>query len=447
MKEPRYLAVELLCRTFRHGSYTNIQLGHGLSNSGMTECDKRLCSVIYYGVVERKITLDYIIGGLCSRPVNKLDDVVLNILRCGIYQILYMDNIPDSAAVNESVSLTKKLGKTSASGLVNAVLRGFIRQGRQLRLPKDTAIAASVMYSAPVWLTETLSADYGPEHMADLLSDALEKPPVTIHMNRLRCTAEELSAALGSIDILKVPEIPDCFELSGGNPAETEAFKKGFFHVQDKASQLCCMALAPQENDLVLDICAAPGGKTFTMAEMMQGRGELYAFDLHEKRVKLIRDGAQRLGLENIRAAAGNASVFNPELPQFDKILCDVPCSGIGAVRRKPEIKYKNPEDFEGLPSVQYAIAENALNYLRVGGEMVYSTCTLRKAENDDVVKRLLENHPELEPVTFLEELGCPFGSGMATIFPEYFRSDGFFIAKFRKIKEASGWKKSTYLV
>ena len=435
MKNPRYLAVELLNKTFRNGSYSNIQLSHGLDRSDMPVRDKKLCSVIYYGVIERKITLDHIIGGLCSRPLKKLDDTVLNILRCGIYQLLYMDNIPDNAAVSESVSLAKQFGKTSASGMVNAVMRNFIRRGRLYPVPCDILHSSSIMYSAPEWLVESLFADYGAELMTDLLSDALEKPPVTIRMNPLKCTEAQLREALGDITAEKCAEIPGCFILSGGDPVSSEAFKKGFFHVQDKASQLCCMALNPGEKDRVLDICAAPGGKTFTMAELMNGSGEIYAFDLHEKRVKLIKSGAERLGLSNIRAMTGDASVYNEELPKFSRILCDVPCSGVGAIRRKPEIKYKNPDDFAGLPEIQYNIAENALNYLERGGELVYSTCTLRKDENDRVIDRLLENHPELEPVNILEELGEPFGSYKANIFPKHFGSDGFFISKVRKAR------------
>ena len=435
MKNPRYLAVELLNKTFRNGSYSNIQLSHGLNSSDMSDRDKKLCTLIYYGVIERKITLDHIIGGLSSRPLNKLDDTVLNILRCGIYQLLYMENIPDNAAVNESVALAKQFGKTSASGMVNAVLRNFIRHEKIFPVPCDILHSSSIMYSAPEWLVDSLFADYGAELMADLLSDALEKPPVTIRMNPLKCTEAQLLEALGDITAENIPQIPGGYILSGRDPVSTEAFRKGYFHVQDKASQLCCMALNPSENDRVLDICAAPGGKTFTMAEKMNGKGELYACDLHEKRVKLIKAGAERLGLENITAMTGDASVFNPKFPKFSKILCDVPCSGIGAVRRKPEIKYKDPDDFAGLPEIQYKIAENALNYLETGGELIYSTCTLRKAENDEVIDRLLRAHPELEPVDFLTQLGEPFGSYKASIFPKYFGSDGFFISKVRKAR------------
>ena len=435
MNNARYLAVELLNKTFRSNSYSNIQLNHGLSSSDLSDRDKKLCSVIYYGVIERRITLDHIIGGLSSRPIEKIDDTVLNILRIGIYQLLFMDNIPDNAAVNESVSLAKKFKKTSASGMVNAVLRNFIRREKKYPIPCDIINSASIMYSVPCWLVESLCVDYGTELMTDLLSGAVNKPPLTIRLNNILTDSDTLCKELGNIEAKECSDIPNCFLLSGGDVASTAAFKNGLFHVQDKASQLCCMALNPSEDDIVLDICAAPGGKTFTMAELMNGKGEIYAFDLHKKRVDLICDGAKRLNLKNIKTMVGDASVFNSELPQFTKILCDVPCSGIGAIRRKPEIKYKNPEEFKNLPEIQYKIAENALKYLKVGGEFLYSTCTLRKAENEEVIDKLLKNHPELEPMCFLEELGEPFGESKVSLFPRYFNSDGFFISKVKKVR------------
>lgn len=435
MQDPRHTAVKLLCKTFEKNSYSNIQLGSALSSGDMDDRGKKLCSALYYGVIERKITLDHIIGGLSSRPVSKLDPQVLNILRCGIFQILYMDNIPDNAAVNESVNLAKSMKKTSASGMINAILRNFIRKGKEIDLPTDEIKAASVKYSAPVGLVKTLTTDYGREYAEDLLGAALGKPDISVRRNPLKCSHDRFIEALDGINSEKSDIIDCCYHLECSDPAGLEAFKSGYFHVQDLSSQLCCAALAPTAQDLVLDICAAPGGKTFTMAEMMEGKGRIFAFDLHEKRVKLIREGAERLGLENITASAGDATVFDPELPEFTKILCDVPCSGIGVIGRKPEIKYKDIADFSGLPAVQYTIAENAVKYLAVGGEMVYSTCTLRKEENENVFNKLLENHPELEPCKAEGVIGEKFGA-VASIFPMHFGSDGFFIAKLRRIRK-----------
>ena len=438
MTDPRYLAVKLLDKTFSSGSYSNIQLNAGLDSSGLDDRGKRLCSAIYYGVIQMKISLDYVIGKLSKRPADKLDSIIVNILRSGIYQLAYMEGVPDNAAVNESVSLAKKFGKTSAAGMVNAVLRNFIRQEKKIYEGEiiNNVRAMSIVYSCPEELVKSLTNDYGSELAFHFLVHSIEKPPVYLRRNQLRCTEKELQKAMGKIKTVCCgPIMPEtCFLMGNGNITSTKAFEKGFFHVQGMSSQCCCTALAPTENDLVLDICAAPGGKTFTMAEMMNGNGQIYAFDLHEKRAELIRKGAQRLGLANIRAAAGDATKFNPELPKFTKILCDVPCSGFGVIGKKPEIKYKKLSEFERLPEIQYNIAQNSLNYLEVGGEMVYSTCTLRKAENDEVVERLLREHPELEPVELPEMLMRKFGT-MATLSPMYGFDDGFFIAKFRKTR------------
>ncbi|WP_028518636.1 16S rRNA (cytosine(967)-C(5))-methyltransferase RsmB [Ruminococcus flavefaciens] len=429
MTDPRYLAVKLLDKTFSSGSYSNLQLDSGLKASDLDDRGKKLCSAVYYGVIERRLTLDHIIGGLSSRPIAKLDSIILNILRCGIYQIMYMDSIPDNAAVNESVALAKKFRKTSASGMVNAVLRSFIRSGKEIKLPKNSVEAMSVKYSAPVGLVKSFTDDYGAEKAEEFLKNSLEKSVTYLRRNALICSEEEFLAALCCIKAEKLKDC--CYTVESGDLTASEAFRKGFFHVQGLASQLCCETLAPTEQDRVLDICAAPGGKTFTMAELMNGKGEIYAFDLHEKRAELIRKGAERLGLTNIKAAAGDATVFNPQLPKFTKILCDVPCSGLGVIGSKPEIKYKNISDFAGLPDIQYKIVCNALNYLEAGGTLVYSTCTVRRAENEEVCKRLLSEHPELEAVELPEMMEENFGT-MATLMPPKFGS-GFFIAKFRK--------------
>ncbi|MBO5162863.1 MAG: 16S rRNA (cytosine(967)-C(5))-methyltransferase RsmB [Ruminococcus sp.] len=436
MTEPRYLAAKLLDKTFKSGSYSNIQLGSGLERSDLDSQGRRLCTVLYYGVIQRRITLDHVLARYCSRPLAKMDSIIVTILRCGLYQILYMDNIPDNAAVNESVRLAKQFGKTSASGMVNAVLRNFIRDGKVVISERDKENISelgriSAVWSIPEELAESLISDYGEDIVERFIRFTVTDSGETfIRRNPLKCTHEELSEALHGVELQTDDQL--CYRLKSGSVIDTDAFRSGFFHVQDISSQLCCMALAPTENDRVLDICAAPGGKTFTMAEMMNGRGEIHAFDLHEKRVKLIREGAERLGLSNISAKTGDAIVFMPELPKFTKILCDVPCSGYGVIGHKPEIKYKRLSEFERLPEIQYNIADNALNYLAVGGEMVYSTCTVRKAENEAVVQKILENHPETELAELPELYGRSFDNPK-TFFPCDFSGDGFFIAKFRK--------------
>lgn len=430
---PRYIAAKLLDKTFSEGSYSNIRLNSGLERSELDSQGKRLCTAIYYGVIQRKITLDYVLAQYCSRPLKKMDSIIVTILRCGLYQILYMDSIPDNAAVNESVELAKKFGKASASGMVNGVLRGFIRGGKKINCNLRGVEKLSVEYSAPAEFIESLTADYGEEKAKKFLEASLAENVTYIRRNPLKCSHEQLVSALADSGIQSCDQL--CYWLENGDIISTEAFKSGCFHVQDAKSQMCCMALSPTENDLVLDICAAPGGKTFTMAEMMNGRGGIHAFDIHENRVELIRRGAERLGLGNIIARTGDASRYDPELPRYTKILCDVPCSGFGVIMHKAEIKYKKLSDFDRLPEIQYNIAENALNYLAVGGEMVYSTCTVRKAENDAVVERLLKNHPELQ-LAEMPEIFSETPENPVTFFPfERLGSDGFFVAKFKKIR------------
>lgn len=435
MANARLLAVQLLDKTFQKNGFSNIVLDSALKDSQLSVQDKKFCTAVYYGVLERKITLDHIISQYC-RQMKKLDSMVVNILRTGIYQILYMDSVPDNSAVDESVKLTRKTGRSRFSGLVNAVLRNFIRDGREIKFPQNRCEMLSVKYSAPSWLVRKFINEYGSDFALAMLEASVMKPPVNIRLNNLCADEKSLFENSGGFEFVKKDFIENNYELKGsGDVTLIPAFEKGMFHVQDSASQLCCMALNPQKNDIVIDICSAPGGKAFTMAEMMENTGCIYAFDLHEKRVGLIKNGAKRLGIRNIKAQTGDAAVFNDKIPPADKILCDVPCSGLGVIRRKPEIKYKNPDDFKNLPEIQYKILENASKYLKKGGELVYSTCTLNKSENEGVIKKFLQNHPEFKGVSFLTELGEPFSDFAVTLSPQYFYCDGFFISKIMRIK------------
>lgn len=429
MADARYKAVKLLGKTFGKGGYSNILLDKALSENDMSKADKAFCSALYYGVLERKITLDHIISGYSKTKLSKMRPEILNILRLGIYQLKYMDGVPDSAAVNESVNLAKKLGFKNLSGFVNAVLRNFIRDEKQIKYPKSYSEKLSVEYSSPIWLTDLLTRNYTEEQTISLLKSSVEKPPVTIRLNNLKCKSVSELSELSPEETI----IDGCFKTAIGDVTKLKCFEKGMFHVQDIASQLCCMALYPKDGETVLDLCSAPGGKAFTMAEIMNNSGRILAFDIHENRVKLIRNGAKRLGITCIEATCGNASVYDADMPMADKILCDVPCSGLGVIRRKPEIKYKSIEDFERLPEIQYNILKNATKYLKIGGELVYSTCTVNPKENEEVVNRFLSENSGFEGVPFLTEMGRPFGKYTVTLFPNNFDSDGFFISKIRR--------------
>ena len=398
----RKLAVNLLLQRENTDGYLNLMLDHALENSELDLRDKRFCSALCYGVLERQITLDHIIRKYSKKPPEKLDTAVLQILRVGLYQLLYMKQVPDTAAVSESVKLTKKFRKASASGFVNAVLRSFIRDNKEIDYPKDSFNAS----------------------------------PLTIRRNPLAITEEELITDLEIRGIEKHKLVPNAYILkNGGNIRNCKSFKNGGFHVQDIASQLCASALGAKDGEIILDLCAAPGGKTFTIAENMNGTGMVYAFDLFEQRVGLIKKGAERLHLENVSAKQGDALVYNKELPKADRVLCDVPCSGIGVIRRKPEIRYKSEEEVSSLPELQWEILQNAAKYVKTGGVLIYSTCTILKEENEEIAEKFLLNYSDFKPEPLLPELHDELSGSMKTLLPSFLGSDGFFMAKFRRVK------------
>ncbi len=425
---PRLLCVRTLIRAIGSGSYGNLALGSALSRAeseGTADPrDAALCTALFQGTVERMLTLDACIRAHSKRPPEKLELPVLCVLRCGIYELLYLQT-PEFAAVNLWTEAVKKLKKSSASGMVNAVLRAFLRSGKQIPVPEEPIAAMSVRYSVPEPLLRLLLADYDTDTVTAFLEDADGEPPVYVRRSPQRVTEAEF---LNKTNAEPVAGIPGAYRLPRG-----QRIDGSILHVQDLASQLCCLALDPQPGETVLDVCAAPGGKSFTAAELMQNSGKIYAYDLHENRVRLIRNGAKTLGITCITAEPGDAR--KTEKPEADRVLCDVPCSGYGVIRRKPEIRYKDPAETESLPEIQYEILEASAGAVKPGGVLVYSTCTVLKRENEAVVQRFLAQHPEFVPEkpwqTYPALAG--YGSEMTTLFPAVLGSDGFFIAKLRK--------------
>lgn len=437
MADARITAAKLLNKMDSSEAYSNIVLDHALSEAGLSKRDKAFTAALFYGVTERKMTLDHIIRQNTRIPFEKIEPQALTVIRMGLYQILYMPSVPESAAVNESVKLCKRMKLFGVQGFVNGLLRNFIRNGCKINYDGMTnAERLSVEYSCPLWITEKWIDEYGEKNAVKALEASLGRAPVYARVNNLKTTADELCEALRKEGIKAEPYqgLPGCVTLEKtGGIEHCIAYREGLFHIQDISSQLCCHTLKPIVNETVIDICAAPGGKSFTMAEIMGNSGTVISMDLHDARVGLISKGAARLGLRIIDARQNNAVKFNEDLPMADRVLCDVPCSGLGVIRRKPEIKYKNPEEFKDLPRLQKAILETSAQYVKPGGTLVYSTCTLSRAENDDVAREFADNHPEFTPIVQTIPYPNAPNSHLRTFFPDPDGGDGFFTASFKK--------------
>lgn len=436
MADPRLTVVKMLMKMESSEAYSNLLLDHAFNEAELSDRDKAFAAALFYGVLERRLTLDHVIRTNSKIAFEKLDKAAVQILRTGLYQLLYMPSVPESAAVNESVKMCKKLKCFSAQGFVNGMLRSFIRSGKKISyLGISPEKRLSVEYSCPEWLTEKFISEYGMDFAVRALKASVGKPPVYARVNILRTTTDKVIAELAKhrIKAAPYPGLVNCIRLEkAGDIEKCAPFRQGLFHVQDISSQLCCLTLRPVVNETVLDVCAAPGGKSFTLAELMGNNGKLYSMDLHDMRVGLIEDGAARLGIKIITAMQNDASKFNGALPQADRVLCDVPCSGFGVIRRKPEIKYKPPEEFARLPEIQYQILETSARYVKSGGTLVYSTCTLSRAENDDVADRFAAAHPEFMPIVQPVPLSAP-GDYKRTYCPDENGGDGFFTASFRR--------------
>lgn len=418
MTNPRKAAVQILIKIEKDNAYSNITLKSYLTETELSREDKAFISALVYGVLDRKITLDYVLAKFIKTPLKKVAPFTVYVLRTALYQIMFMDKVPESAAVNEAVKLIKKSRESRNSSFVNGVLRAILRE--EAILPQGDSINdLSVRYSCPLWIVESFLKDYGFENTLSLLEECLKPAPTVLRVNTLKISAAELKQKLLEMGIeTAFGDIENSLLLSKGiDIGNNSLFKEGFFHVQDLASQRAVSVLCPKQEERVLDLCASPGGKSFTMAEYMDNKGEIVSCDLYEQRVKLIADGAKRLSLNIIKPTVSDATVFNENLGKFDCILCDVPCSGLGVIRRKPDIKYKPQEDFKALEEIQLKILKNSVKYLKPKGRILYSTCTLRREENEKLVISFLKEYNSFKLV---EE---------ATLMPHLNGTDGFYYA------------------
>ncbi|MBQ6839165.1 MAG: 16S rRNA (cytosine(967)-C(5))-methyltransferase RsmB [Oscillospiraceae bacterium] len=432
----RETALNVLIACRKEEGWSNGIVKEYLSRDKLDGREAALATRLCYGVLQNRLLLDHYLQQLLTGKIKNLHPAVRDILHMGLYQIYLMDKIPESAAVNESVTLAKKYCRKiqSAPGLVNGVLRNAVRTVGQLKEPAGW----QEKYSHPQKLIDLLKPYVGGKRMELMLRANNDIPPTVVQVNTLRTTAQELTVRLEEEGVTVTPHqwLENCLVLTGtGSIDRLNTFKEGLFYVQDAAAKLsvACAGITPGQN--VLDCCAAPGGKSFCAAMALQGVGHITSCDVYEHKIPLIQKGARRLGIEDLDAQCRDASVFVPEWENaMDTVIADVSCSGYGIIRKKPDIRYKDPDTMKDLPELQLRILENQSRYVKPGGMLLYSTCTLVREENEGVVERFLALHPEFktEPLP-LPAVFPKNKSGMLALVPGEYDTDGFFICRLRK--------------
>ncbi|HJV34412.1 16S rRNA (cytosine(967)-C(5))-methyltransferase RsmB [Geomonas sp.] len=447
-RNPRRAAFDILLRIEKERSFADILIDHELSKGMITGADRGLLTELVYGVLRRQATLDHIMGQFSKQRVEKLELFVRLLLRLGLYQMFYLDRVPVSAAVNETVNLAKELAPR-ASGFINAILRNADRGRDRITYPDRTASPVqylSVRYSHPAWLVAQWCEQLGVDDAEALAAVMAEPPPLTVRTNTLRITRSSLMERLGSEGLAcsETSWSADGIRLNhSGAITRLASFQEGLFTVQDESSQLAPLFLQPGSGERVLDACAAPGGKTTQLAQLMGDQGEIFACDVSNKKLRMIKETCERLGITSVRTFAMDATAPSNAIKEvtFQKILVDAPCSGLGVIRRNPEGKWwKSAADLPPLAATQFAILENLSGYLETGGTLLYATCSTTRQENEEVVDRFLVRHPEF----VIEDLRALFPN-LSPLFTErgFFRSwphrdgmDGFFAARLKKITQ-----------
>lgn len=426
----------------KKGAYSAIELRRGLNNSNLKKNDKALVTEIVNGTLRNLIKIDWIIKKYIKIKWDKISDNIKNILRCGVYQIIFLERVPDSAVCNECVELSKKYENIGASKFVNAVLRNISRGKNDIGVPsiKDTAEYLSVEYSHPLWLVELWLKDYENEFTTKMLKANNEVPPLTIRTNKLKISKSELINLLDSCDIITSEGLynDEAIIIKGISSIESlEPFKKGYFQVQDESSMLVGKIIDPKPGDFIIDVCSAPGGKATHLAEIMSNKGRILSRDIYPHKLRLIQDNCNRLGITIIETELFDATVIDKDnYKKADSVLVDAPCSGLGLVRRKPDIRWKKRlKDLDELPMLQLDILKKASLYVKHTGVLVYCTCTLNKKENIQVVNEFIKSNDDfvLDNIErFLpENLYAPNKKdGFLELYPNIHNTDGFFIAR-----------------
>ncbi|MGM0749188.1 MAG: 16S rRNA (cytosine(967)-C(5))-methyltransferase RsmB [Bacillota bacterium] len=439
----RDIALEALMKLDQNQAYSNLLLKSVIKSNELSDQDRGLLTELVYGTLQNKTALDYMLKPFINKPA-KVKPWVIQLLWVSLYQMEYLEKIPHRAAIHEAVEIAKKRGHKGIASFVNGVLRSVQREGvPSFAAINDPVTRLATETSHPEWLVKEWAETYGFDAAEKICRIHLVPPKQTLRVNQMKKDRDELleSLAAEGIEAEKGDLSPDAVKLLKGSIAGSRFFKKGDVSIQDESSMLVARALGPEAGETILDACAAPGGKSTHIAERMGNEGSVLSLDLHEHKVKLIKEAANRLGLTIIKPEAMDArkasEAFQAE--EFDRILVDAPCSGFGVIRRKPDMKYsKTPEDSARLAKIQLSILREIAPLVKKGGTLVYSTCTMDRTENEEVIHAFIQEHPEFEPDLSLEkrlpEKARPFvRGGSLQILPHYFGTDGFFICSMRK--------------
>lgn len=438
----REIAYKVLLDIEKNNNYSNMAINKYFKDVKLLNQDRGLATEIIYGVIENKYYIDYMIDKLSKVKTNKMEIYVKTLLRMGVYQIMFLNSISDYAAVNETVNLAKKKN-SKVSGFINGILRNVIRQKEEIGKvkTKDDIEYLAIKYSYDKWMIKNWIAHFGKEFTEELVEANNERPNIYLRTNTLKITRGELIEKLAEQNIKaeKVNVVEEAIKVEHLKDIENnKLYKEGLFTVQDISSMLVGKVMNPKENSLILDVCSAPGGKTTHMATLMNNTGQVVSRDIYDHKLKLIKASANRLGLTNIDAQEFDGMKLDREsIAKFDYVLADVPCSGLGIIRRKPEIKYKEKEEFRELPPIQKKILENAAKYVKVGGTLIYSTCTIQDNENINVVNEFLQKYKNFE-LAPIKEVNVDLDNqekGYMKIYPNVHDMDGFFISKLIRVR------------
>lgn len=438
----REIAYKVLLDIEKNNNYSNMAINKYFKDVKLSNQDRGLATEIIYGVIENKYYIDYMIDKLSKVKTNKMEIYVKTLLRMGVYQIMLLNSISDYAAVNETVNLAKKKN-SKVSGFINGILRNVIRQKEEIGKvkTKDDIEYLAIKYSYDKWMIKNWIAHFGKEFTEELVEANNERPNIYLRTNTLKITRGELIEKLAEQNIKaeKVNVVEEAIKVEHLKDIENnKLYKEGLFTVQDISSMLVGKVMNPKENSLILDVCSAPGGKTTHMATLMNNTGQVVSRDIYDHKLKLIKASANRLGLTNIDAQEFDGMKLDREsIAKFDYVLADVPCSGLGIIRRKPEIKYKEKEEFRELPPIQKKILENAAKYVKVGGTLIYSTCTIQDNENINVVNEFLQKYKNFE-LAPIKEVNVDLNNqekGYMKIYPNVHDMDGFFISKLIRVR------------